>query len=290
MRKLMICLTLLAGGLAGSASASDDRAIFITGSTTLIPIVSNAANVFMDRYPTWRDYNPEWPERPVLIELSGGGSGQGVRAVLDGAAHAGMVSRELRDAELERLGEHEAVLVGIDAVAIAAHRDNPLHGHYTNFSTAELARIFSGEVGRYSALGNGLPDREIVLLVRDASAGSAVMIQNRILGDTPVSSRALQMNSQGQLVRTLTDNTSSFAYISLGLVNAREDLKAFAIDGVEASDANVVNGSYDLSRPMYVVTQATDNRYLRAFLDFLLDDEGQAIVVDQGYIPVRAAD
>lgn len=285
MRLFAIVFGFLALITALPATA-EDRNILLSGSTTLVPIISNAANRFMDQHPTWRSVHPDFPDSPVSIEISAGGSGQGVRSVLDDVAHAGMVSRELRDSELERLGDHELVLVGIDAVAVAAHRDNPLFESRSDLSRGELEQIFSGEAATYARLDGDLPDREIVLLVRDASAGSAVMIQRQVLGETPVSPRALQMNSQGQLVRNLMDNPLTFAYISLGLVNANDSLKAFSIDGIEPSHANVVSGAYELARPMYLVTREIDNPYLQSFLEFLLSSEGQEIVREQGYIPV----
>lgn len=283
MRRLLAASLALT--LAGTAGADSGR-LYLSGSTTLIPIVSNAANAFMDTYETWDQYDPELPDHPILIETSGGGSGQGVRAVLDTVADAGMVSRELRAEEVERLGEHSAVRVGIDAVAVAAHRDNPLHTVRSDLSRDELRDIFSGKTTTYSDFDSELPEREVVLLVRDASAGSAVMIQRQILGETDISPGALQMSSQGQLLRHLAGNSNAFAYISAGLVNANEELVAFAIDGVAPDNARVVSGEYSLARPMYVVHRNNGNPYLDAFLEYLLGAEGQAVVADQGYIPV----
>lgn len=287
MGKMTALIAALAALTAGPALADSGR-LLITGSTTLIPIVSNAANQFTDTYGTWDKAASGLPAETITIETSGGGSGQGVRSVLDDVADIGMVSREIKDSETERLGTHETILVGVDAVAIAAHKDNPIHTKRSNLSTEELAAIFSGKYRRYSDYDQSLPDEEIVLLVRDASAGSAVMIQEQILNDVPVSQHALQMSSQGQLVRTLESNPYAFAYISLGLVNANDNLKAFAIGGVEPSDANVIGGSYTLSRPMLLVTRKADDPRVAAFTGYLLGEAGQAIVMDQGYIAASA--
>lgn len=280
------CLLML--GLSVNVAADDGR-LLLSGSTTLVPIVSNAANAFMDQYQTWDQVDSSLPPHPVRIETTGGGSGGGVRSVLDDVADIGMVSRDLRAEEMERLGDHRAVRVGVDAVALAAHADNPLHEVRSDLSREEIAAIMSGRIDRYSEFDGSLPDQEIVLLVRDASAGSAVMIQRQILGDEPVSPGALQMSSQGQLVRTLTGNPAAFAYISLGLVNARDELSAFAVDGVEASQENVLSGDYTLARPMLLVMRGEGSPYAQAFVDYILD-AGQEIVIDQGYIPVTRAE
>ncbi|MCC5885942.1 MAG: substrate-binding domain-containing protein [Gammaproteobacteria bacterium] len=288
MRHALLC-AVLALLICAPSVRSDDSNLLLSGSTTLIPIVTNAAEAFTTRYRTWNRFDPALPARPIVIETAGGGSGQGVRAVLDGVASAGMVARELREQELERLGSHQAVRVGIDAVAVAARSDNPLRSQRQNLTAAELHRLLSGEVATYRAFDSNLPDREVVLLVRDASAGSAVMIQRQFLGETPVSPRALQMSSQGQLLRSLQGNPHTLAYISAGLVNAHDDISAFAIDGVQPSDDNVVSGAYELARPLLIVHRDTPNPYLAAFMRFLLGPDGQAIVADLGYIPVSAA-
>lgn len=282
---LRIATTTLASFAIAAPVAVHAENLYLSGSTTLIPIVSNAADAFMNEYETWDAFDDSLPNERIVIETSGGGSGQGVRSVLDGVASAGMVARELSDDEKDRLGDHEAVRVGIDAVAIAAHQASPLHTVRDHFSGEELADIFSGEIATFSQFDSELPETDIVLLVRDSSAGSAVMIQNQILENRPVSPNALQMNSQGQLVRTLEGNTNAFAYISLGLVNASDELTAFAIGDVEASSANVVSGDYTLARPMYIVHQG-DSAYMDAFMEYLLGPNGQSIVEDHGYISV----
>lgn len=285
--RLLFAASVLTFSFASSAIA-DDGKLFLSGSTTLIPIVSNAAEAFTNKYQTWDQFDSSLPAKTIVIETTGGGSGQGVRAVLDNVADAGMVARELRPQEIEAMGNHQSVRVGIDAVAIAARHDNPLHNVHDNLDTDTLKSLFSGEINRYQQLDSTMPDQEVVLLVRDSSAGSAVMIQRQILDETPVSDRALQMSSQGQLLRTLLGNAYTFAYISAGLVNANEELKAFAINGVAPTQANVVSGDYTLARPLLIVYRDTDNAYLAAFMNYLLSTDGQKIVTDLGYIPVKA--
>ncbi|EMR14030.1 phosphate ABC transporter substrate-binding protein [Methylophaga lonarensis MPL] len=285
--RLLFAASLISVSFTSTALA-DDGKLFLSGSTTLIPIVSNAAEAFTQQYQTWDQFDATLPSQAIVIETSGGGSGQGVRAVLDKVADAGMVARDLRPQEVEAMGDHQVVRVGIDAVAIAARHDNPLHSIHDNLDTDTLKSIFSGEVSRYNQIDNNLADQEVVLLVRDSSAGSAVMLQRQILGETPVSDRALQMSSQGQLLRTLLGNPFTFAYISAGLVNANEELKAFALNGVAPTQSNVVSGDYTLARPLLIVYQDADNAYLDAFMRYLLSDDGQKVVTDLGYIPVKA--
>lgn len=285
--RLLIAASLISISFASTASASDGK-LFLSGSTTLIPIVSNAAEAFTTKYKTWDKFDPTLPAQAIVIETSGGGSGQGVRAVMDNVADAGMVSRDLKSKEIEALGDYQSVKVGVDAVAIAAHQNNPLHQQTSDLDTATLKSLFSGEINRYQQFDASLPDQEVVLLVRDSSAGSAVMIQEQILGDTPISNKALQMSSQGQLVRTLVGNHYAFAYISAGLVNANEEIKAFAVDGVAPTQSNVVNGDYTLARPLLIIYRDENNAYMAAFMQYLLSTEGQKVVTDLGYIPVKA--
>jgi len=199
----------------------------------------------------------------------------------------GMVSRELKDKEIEKLGEHKSWLVGKDAVAIATSARNPLAGLKRSISSEEVARIFSGEIAHYRDLNKALPNGEIVLLARDAGAGSTELLQEEVMKERQISKKALQLPSQGALLQKLQNNHSAVAYISSGLVAQSDNaLKSMVLDGVAASNENVMNGKYKLARPMYLLARGTPSPYVKAFADYVLS-EGQKVVERQGYVPAR---
>jgi phosphate transport system substrate-binding protein len=276
-------------GFGGDALAqSSNDSLRVGGSTTLVPSVVNAASTFMETFETWDKASSALPGEPTIIYVTGGGSGFGVKSATNGTVDIGMASRDLKDKEKSALGTFEAVLVGKDAVAIAANVDNPLAKTRKNLTTEEVRKLFSGELKTYKDIDASLPDEEIVLLVRDASAGSAEIFQEKIMGDAAVSSGALQMPSQGALMKKLESNASALAYMSSGLATENDGIQTFALDGVEPTNANVVKGAYPLARPLLMIVKGAPNPMAKRFLDYMLA-EGQTDVASQGYVPVHEA-
>jgi phosphate transport system substrate-binding protein len=278
---------LLAAPGAGARPA-EDLSLRIGGSTTLLPMVANAASTFMEKHETWNKVDASLPEQPVIVYVTGGGSSFGVKSAIDGTVHIGMASRDLKDKEKSKLGEHRTHLVGKDCVAIAVNRDNPLAKAKKDFTVAEAAKLFAGDYATYKDLDPSLPAEEIVLLVRDAGAGSAEILQKEVLKDRTVSPKALQMPSQGALLKKLESNARAVAYMSSGLVNESDALVAFSLEGVAPTNANVIAGKYLLSRPLLLVVKGEPDLRARKFIEFVLGPEGQRMVRDAGYVPARS--
>jgi phosphate transport system substrate-binding protein len=275
---------MLAFGSGALAQSNGD--LRVGGSTTLVPSVVNAASTFMETYETWDAAGVPLQGQVTVIYVTGGGSGFGVKSATNGTVDIGMASRDLKDKEKSALGDFEAVLVGKDAVAVAANANNPLVKARKNLTAEEVRKLFSGAYKTYKDFDASLPAQEIVLLVRDASAGSAEIFQDKIMGDTQVSAAALQMPSQGALVKKLESNANALAYMSSGLAAESELIETFALDGVEPTNANVVKGDYPLARPLLMIVKGKPNPMAKRFLDYMLA-EGQKDVAGQGYVPVN---
>ncbi|CUW38002.1 putative Phosphate ABC transporter, periplasmic phosphate-binding protein PstS [Magnetospirillum sp. XM-1] len=276
---LSLCLALLAPGAAGAADE-----IRLGGSTTLLPSVSTCASDFMEKYKTWDKADPSLAKKDIVIFVSGGGSGFGVQAVVNGTVDVGLVSRELKAEEKKALGEFQALRVGTDAVAFAANKDNPLLKAGRNqLSRADVAAILSGEKATYAEIAAGLPATEVVLLVRDAGAGSAEIIQRAVMGDKAISAKALQMPSQGNLAKKLERSPAAMGYISVGLAQGDAEIGLFAYEGVPPTVEAINNGSYTLARPMLLVSRAAPTANVRRFLDYLMTD-CQKVVTANGFI------
>ena len=282
---------LLGGAIGVTAPAAvAQEAIRLAGSTTLLPIITDAANAFRAKYGTWDKVEPSLPAAEIVIYTSGGGSSGGVRAAIDGTAQIGMVARDLRPQEIQRLGEHEAHLIAIDGIVIAARHDNPLFGATDTLTREQVARIFAGEVTRYRDFASGLPDREIVLLIRDASGGSTEIMQEEVMKQRAFAASALQMPSIGTQIRRLESNANAIAYTSAGAALRSETVKTFAIDGTTPTSETLAERRYPLHRPLLLVVRADQRTpQVRAFIDFLRSDEGQAIIARHDFVPVRGA-
>ncbi|HKY09586.1 MAG TPA: substrate-binding domain-containing protein, partial [Candidatus Binatia bacterium] len=193
-------------GMAATAAGDQDMTVRAGGSTTLLPVMANCSSEFMEKYQTWDRLDPALPKSTTTVFVTGGGSGFGVKSLLNGVVDIGMVSRDLKDQEKKLLGEHKTHLVGKDAVAITVNTRNPLAGRKKGFTPAELAAIFSGESKTYQDIDRTLPAKPIVLLTRDSGAGSTEIFQEKILGQKKLSPKALQLPSQGALLEKLQAN------------------------------------------------------------------------------------
>jgi len=287
-RKIFIKATALALlAIPCTHAFAEDGVLRVGGSTTLLPAISTAASDFMEKYKTWNKVAPNLPEKPVIIFVTGGGSSFGVKSVLNGTVNIGMVSRDLKDKEVSSLGQHQTYLVGKDAVAIASSAKNPMAATVKQLSSDAAARLFAGETAHYSELVKKLPNLEIVLLTRDAGAGSTEVLQEVLMKDKQISPKALQLPSQGALLQKLKGNTQAIGYISSGLVSQSDGaLKSYALDGVSPSNENVLNGTYKLARPLNLLVKDVPDAYAKAFVDYVLSD-GQDVVDSLGFVPAK---
>jgi phosphate transport system substrate-binding protein len=292
MKKKLLATLAIAGALfaAGSepATATEDGVLRVGGSTTLLPVIAKCASDFMEKFGTWDKAVPGSAPDRIVVFVSGGGSGFGVKAAIDGTVHIGLASRHLKSKEKERLGHHQAILVGKDAVVIAANKENPAATAFDGFSGPALADIFSGAKATYKDLDATLPASPVVLLVRDSGAGSAEMFQKLIMGKRTISPRALQVASQGALLKKLETNRKGIGYISSGLAFGSDKLKLFDLDGVRPTNENVVSGKYAFTRPLLMVVKGTPDARAQAFVDYVLS-EGQEVVAGHYYVPARRA-
>lgn len=281
---------ILSVAFSTTASAGEDPAngqLRVGGSTTLLPIISKAASDFMEKFETWDKVDARLPNTPIVVFVSGGGSSFGVKSAINGTVHIGLASRNVKDKEKKILGEYETYLVGKDAVVIAANNDNPLAKAKQGFSFGEAAALFAGEHATYKDIEGSMPSDKVVLFVRDSGAGSAEMMQDLVMGGKQVSQHALQLPSQGALLKKLETNTKGIGYISSGQVFGSDKIKAFHLEGVEPTNKNVINGSYPFVRPLLMVVKGKSGPMAKSFIDYIMT-EGQEIVADNYYVPAVA--
>src|SRR5271157_4053228 len=166
MRGIPLVLILFASlALAPVANAGEtksfDGTIRIGGSTTLLPVIADCTSQFMEKYETWDKVDPSFPKSRILIYVTGGGSGFGIKAAMDGTVNIGMSSRDLKDAEKAQLGQHKEFLVSKDCLAFAVNKKNPL-SKIDSLTREEVARIFSGEAKTFKDVASSLPDKPIL--------------------------------------------------------------------------------------------------------------------------------
>jgi len=286
---MLLVALFLSLPLIPSAGAQETKSfngtLRIGGSTTLLPVIADGASQFMEKYETWDKVDPSFPKSRILIYVTGGGSGFGIKAVMDGTVNIGMSSRDLKDAEKTQLGQYKEFLVSKDCLAFAVNKKNPL-AKKNNLTREEIARIFSGEAKTFKEIDPSLPNKPILVQMRDAAGGSTEIVKAMILKEKNFSPGAIQVPSQGANLKKLETNTSAIGYLSSVMAQESSKLKIFKYEGVAPTNENVINGKYRISRPLLLLVTGTPEPTVQKFIDYVLND-GQKIVQEHGYVPVK---
>lgn len=234
----------------------------IAGSTSVQPFSEVLADKFME-------INPD-----VQINVQGGGSSQGVTAAISGAADIGSASRNLKDEEKEE--NLTEIVLAYDGIAIVVHPSNSI----TDLSKEDVKNIYLGNISNWKELGG--EDADITVVCREAGSGTRGAFEEIVMGDEDISNSVIIQNSNGAVRTTVEGDNKAIGFISLSIVN--DQVKAINIDGVSPTVENIKNGSYKISRPFLYVTKDTPEGLIKAYIDFALSEEGQALVVEEGAI------
>ncbi len=264
----IILTALLSLGLAAPAFASGEVAI--NGSTTVLPVVQKTAEAFMAENPS------------AVLSISGGGSGNGIKAIIDGLCDIAMASRDIKEKEIKLAGTKGVKpmrhVVAIDALVPVVHPSNPVK----NLTVAQLADIYMGKVRNWEEVGG--PDAPVVVVSRDTSSGTYETWQEKILGKNRVTPRALLQASSGAVVQAVAKNKNAIGYIGYGYVD--KSTKTVEVDGFAATPENALSGKWPIARELYLFTNGEPQGTAKAFIDFTLGPKGQALVKEVGFIPL----
>ncbi|MFO8078876.1 MAG: PstS family phosphate ABC transporter substrate-binding protein [Armatimonadota bacterium] len=231
--------------------------IDIIGSTTNLPIATAWAEAYHEKNPN------------VEINVSGGGSGNGIKAIIDGTADIGNSSREIKDSEVELAQQNNVEpvehVIAYDGLTPVAHPDVPVD----SLSVEQLSDIYSGEVTNWSDVGvTGVANDNIVVVSRDSASGTyeswkELVIQMRGADeDRDYSPAALKKNSNRDVRETVASTAGSIGYIGLGYVD--DSIQVVPVIPLEGGDAvpatveNVQNGSFPVAQPLFFLSPGID--------------------------------
>ena len=236
----------------------------LSGSTTVLPLAQEAAEMFMDE-------NPD-----VTVNVQGGGSSVGISNVAEGVVDIGNASRGLKDEE-KNLGlvDHE---IALDVIVVIAHRDVPID----DLSADQVFDIFTGKVTNWKEVGG--PDAPITVVVRDEASGTREMFDERAMKKEKPKAGAIECNSNGIVRQTVASTPNSIGYISLGYLDA--SVKDLKYGGVRGNKETALNKTYPLSRFLHMFTKGEATGLAKAFIDFVLSENFQDEVVAKEYIPM----
>ncbi|RLL51574.1 phosphate ABC transporter substrate-binding protein [Mariprofundus sp. EBB-1] len=247
------------------------------GSTTVMPVVSEAATAFHKAYPD------------ISITVSGGGSGVGIAAMIQHTAQIGMASRNTSPEEQAKLNEWvDNIVIARDAVAVVVSKEVYLGG-VTHLSLAQIARIYRGQITNWKQLGG--PDAQILAIDKEASRGTRHVFAEAVLGNAharaPGASLISGSNNEEQAI--VARSHQAIGMLSNAWLNDRVRGIAIDMDGVAISPTleQIRNGHYPISRGLHILIAKDASPAARAFVQFLLSEKGQGIVKKVGYLPVH---
>ncbi len=268
---------------SGSAAAAPAHAETIEnkGSDTLV----NLALAWVEAYTA---IHPE-----VRISVTGGGTGTGIAAMINGTVDIANASREMKREEVDAAKANGIdpveFVVARDAIAIVVHPDNPV----SSLTLQQISDIYTGKITRWSQVGG--EDRPIVLLSRESNSGTYVYFLENVvrLGESKstllFSPDTLLMPSSEGISAEVRQNRNAIGYDGLGYVTPDQKMVAVAKEpgapAVLPSIATVNDGSYAISRPLYMYTAGQPAGQVRAYLDWVLGD-GQQLVPILGFVPL----
>ena len=286
MRSKQISYVLLGAIVAAFGSVAEARTLIQNkGSDTLV----NVAQAWAEEY---RKVDPE-----VAVAVSGGGSGTGIAAMINGTVDIANASRKMKDKEMKLAKDNGQNpiehIVGFDALAVFIHMDNPMD----EVTIKALAEVYGegGETENWADLGIEVPGckgQEMVLVSRQNNSGTYAYFRKAVLGkarDYKLGTR--DMHGSKDVVDLVEKTPCAIGYS--GLAYATDHIKMPCVlkeDGgacVAPSVATASDGSYPIARPLMMYTNGEPEGAVKAYLDWILSDAGQCIILAKGYAAVR---
>jgi phosphate transport system substrate-binding protein len=260
-----LATTVLFVSGCGRSSVGSSERLWVTGSTTVLPIAEVAAEDFMK----------EHSGKEVFV--AGVGSSEGIESVATGRSDIGTSSRDLKDEEKD-LGLVDTP-IALDAIAVIVHPDNPVQ----SLTTSQVADIFEGKIKNWKEVGGR--DEEIGLVNRDEASGTREAFTKIVLKGGDFDPTAAVLPGTGQVRSVVAQSTIAIGYISLGFVN--DSVKAIAVDGITPNETTVADMTYPVSRVLHFFTKGEPKGLAKEYIDYVLSSRIQEDVVRKaGFLPI----
>lgn len=274
------------GGSGGGATGGPKATIANIGSDTMV----NLAAAWAEAYGA--------VDKSVLIEVNGGGSGVGLKGLINGTCELANSSRHIEDKEVAELKakrnlDAQGTTVAFDALSIYVHKDNPLN----EISLEQLAEIYraDGKVTKWSDLGvksiPGAKGDDIIRVSRQNNSGTYEYFKEAVIGKkAEFKLGSLDMNGSKDVVELVGKTPNAIGYSGMGYATAAvKMLKVSKKNGepaVAPSVATTHDKTYPIARPMFFYTAGAPSPQVKKYIDWVLSDAGQKIVADTGYVPL----
>lgn len=249
----------------------------VKGSDTLLPLTQELAEQYLEKHP----------ESEIIV--TGGGSGVGIAALPENTTDIAMASRRIKFGEKMKFAEigldAREVIVAYDALAVVVNPSNPVD----SLTREQLEAIFRGKITNWKEVGG--EDWKIVVYSRETSSGTYEFFKESVLDNKNYMSSILSMPATGAIIQSVKQTKGAIGYIGLAYLNRFVKPLSVSYDGgrhyAEPSVRTAADGSYPIVRPLYYYYDAEKESVVSPFVSYVLSDEGQASVLEQGFVPVR---
>jgi len=270
MKKLILAVIVASAALGVQAQR-------IKGSDTTLPLSQKFAEIFMKSNPSSK------------LIVTGGGSGVGISALVDGTTEIAQSSRKIKFSEKQKLNDGgktaKEVIVAYDALAVIVHPSNKV----TNLTREQLEGIFTGKITNWKEVGG--EDLKIIPYARETSSGTYEFFKENVLKNKNYKSGIMSMPATGAIVQSISQTKGAIGYVGLAYLNS--NVKAIHVSYnkgatyVEPSVANAKNATYPIVRPLFYYYEAKSESKVKPFIDFVLSPTGQKIVEEIGFVTVN---
>lgn len=282
MKRTFVFLFLIFTIITGLGEARENF-IQIKGSDTMV----NLGQAWAEKY---MQDNPQ-----EFIAVTGGGSGTGMASLISGTCDIAMSSREIKEKEValakqKGINPYE-IKAALDGIAVVVHPHNPV----SRLTIDELSQIFTGKIKNWKELGGD--DKGIVILSREVNSGTHVYFKEHVLRRNNPNSMeefapsALLLPSSQAIADEVAQNRAAIGYYGMGYISDKQKPIWVAEDKnceyIASTIENVRNNKYPISRPLFLYTNGSPESLVEKFIDFVLSSEGQEIVLNTDFVPVK---
>lgn len=271
--KRLFLAFFLCGLLCGRLSLGFAQSMKIKGSDTIYPLMVSLNEVYHDE-----------KKSSVKIEIDGGGSGTGIKALQNQEVDVAMASRAIKDAEKKKLGSYEEVVIAYDALSIIVNPRNPVEA----LSKAQLKDIFTGKIKNWQQLGG--KDLPIAIYTRFNTSGTFDFMIDKVMDGAEFSQNAEAKSSNAGIVHSVSENPASIGFV--GLAYIEDVVKPVSVafkdkNYVKPTFKNAIDRKYPIVRKLFLYCKKEAGNEVKSFIDFIKTPLGQKVVTHKGYIPAN---
>lgn len=273
MKKILLLISLL----TFVGFILQNRPITIKGSDTMVILGQRWAEVYMAKHPG------------MTIQVTGGGSGTGIAALINGTTDICQSSRPIKENEIEKIKARHKVApveipVAMDGVAVYLHENNPV----SELTVEQIRDIYTGKITNWKSVGGR--DARIILYGRENNSGTYVYFKDHVLEGKDFAAHTQHMPGTAAVVSAVSRDPNGIGYGGAAYAKGIKECKIkkdAASPAYEPTLENIKSGKYPLSRPLYFFLRTQPAGPLKDFIDWVLSKEGQELVMKVGYFPIR---